>query len=49
VIKDDQAEAINLSLETNNPILEQTLDLAAIALGCNIYLKDLQIILERCQ
>ncbi len=49
VIKDDLAETISISLEANNTTLEQTLDLAAIASGCNIYLEDLQIILDRCQ
>lgn len=49
VIKDDLAETISISLEANNTTLEQTLDLAAIASGYNIYLEDLQIILDRCQ
>jgi len=49
VIKDDLATAISISLEADNTTLEQTLDLAAIASGCNIYQDDLQIILDRCR
>ena len=49
VIKDDLATAISISLEADNTTLEQTLDLAALASGCNIYQEDLQIILDRCR